>query len=84
MKERCAIDGVGEGEIAKAYGILAAGGLEAASYNSMIPVERPIDELDSDAEWLNVTSRVNGDKYFSNHQTLQEFEFQEDMHVRLS
>jgi hypothetical protein len=46
MKERCAVDGVGEAEIEKVYGILAAGGEPVPSYSSMIPSEAPTVELE--------------------------------------
>ena len=84
MKERCAADGVGEAAIEKLWGTLAANGLMTAPYSSMIPAEMPKVELEEDAEWLNETSLVNGDLYFATHQTLNEFEYQEDTHVRLS
>jgi len=84
MKERCAVDGVGETDIEKVYGILAANGQPVPSYSSMIPSEAPTEELADDAMWLNTTSLVNGDMYQEYHETLSNFEFQEDTHVRLS
>ncbi|KAH6718239.1 ferric reductase like transmembrane component-domain-containing protein [Leptodontidium sp. MPI-SDFR-AT-0119] len=82
LKDRCGIDGVGEKKIAKAYTTLSMS--DIAVYSEMLPAENPTTELDADAMWLNETSLVNYDLYFSNRQTLQEFEYQEDTHVQLS
>jgi len=75
---------VSEAVTEKAWQILAACGLTVPTYLSMVPVEGPTVKLDSDTECLNITSLVNSAHYQSDHQTLQEFEFHEDMHVRLS
>ncbi|PBP21147.1 ferric reductase like transmembrane component [Diplocarpon rosae] len=79
--DRCAIDGASEAAVKKAWTALS---MTEATYEDSLPAERPAVELDADAEWLNVTSLVNSELYFSNRQTLSEFEFQEEMHVRLS
>lgn len=84
FKERCAADGVKESEYESRWVVLAANGMEVPSFKSMVPAVAPTVEVDADALWLNSTSLVNGDAYFTNHQTMSEFEFQEDMHVRLS
>lgn len=82
LKDRCGIDGVGEKKIAKVYTTLSMS--DTAVYSEMLPAENPTTELDADAMWLNETSLVNYDLYFSNRQTLQEFEYQEDTHVQFS
>ncbi|KAH7309291.1 ferric reductase like transmembrane component-domain-containing protein [Rhexocercosporidium sp. MPI-PUGE-AT-0058] len=82
LKDRCGIDGVGENKIAKAYSTLSMS--DTAVYSEMLPAEAPTTMLEADAMWLNETSLVNYDMYFSNRQTLQEFEYQEDTHVQLS
>jgi hypothetical protein len=82
LKDRCAIDGVGEKKVAQAYTTLSMS--NTAVYSEMLPAEAPTTELEADAKWLNETSLVNYEIYFSNRQTLQEFEYQEDTHVRLS
>ncbi|PVH70598.1 hypothetical protein DL98DRAFT_661067 [Cadophora sp. DSE1049] len=82
LKDRCGIDGVGEKKIAKAYSTLSMS--DAAVYSEMLPATAPTTELEADAMWLNETSLVNYDLYFSNRQTLQEFEYQEDTHAQLS
>lgn len=84
MKKRCATDGADEAKIEKLWNTLADDGLTPPSYSSILPATAPTVELVADAVWLNKTSLVDGDLYYPNHQTLQEFEFQEDMHVRLS
>lgn len=82
LKDRCGIDGVGEKKIAKAYSTLSMS--DTAVYSDMLPATAPTTELEADAMWLNETSLVNYDLYFSNRQTLQEFEYQEDTHAQLS
>ena len=84
FKSRCAADGVKEDQIESHWQLFAANGAAVNSYKSLIPRDAPTAELESDAEWLNLTSLVNGENYLANHLTLLEFEFQEDMHVRLS
>lgn len=81
MKDRCGIDGVSESKIETAWSELS---MSDAAYSSQIPTERPATEVEADAMWLNTTSLVNNDLYYSFHQTLAEFEYQEDTHVRLS
>ncbi|KAI6711438.1 ferric reductase like transmembrane component [Diplocarpon mali] len=81
FRDRCAIDGAKEGAVRKAWTALS---MTEAAYEDSIPPERPAAELAADAVWLNVTSLVNSELYFSYRQTLSEFEFQEEMHVRLS
>ncbi|KAH7417787.1 ferric reductase like transmembrane component [Cadophora sp. MPI-SDFR-AT-0126] len=82
LKDRCRIDGVGEKKIAKAYSTLSMS--DTAVYSEMLPATAPTTELEADAMWLNETSLVNYELYFSNRQTLQEFEYQEDTHAQLS
>lgn len=84
FQQHCNADGASEADVENAWGLLAANGVDVPSYQSSIPATIPTEELASDAVWLNSTSLVNGETYFSYHQTLAEFEFQEDMHVRTS
>lgn len=84
FQRHCAADGIAESQLEKAWATMAANGAEVPSLQSMVPSVEPEVELDPDAVWLNTTSLVNSEAYESNHRTLGEFEFQEDMHVRLS
>ncbi|XMA10829.1 hypothetical protein WAI453_003620 [Rhynchosporium graminicola] len=82
LKDRCGADGVGEKQIEKAYAKLSMS--DTAVYSEMLPTEAPKMELEADAKWLNQTMLVNYAKWYSQRQTLQEFEYQEDLHVQLS
>jgi hypothetical protein len=84
LKANCAVDNVKESDIEDVWLVLAADGKMPPSYQGSIPSEAPTEELDSDAMWLNTTMLVNHKAYWNDHQTLIEFEYQEDTHVLLS
>jgi hypothetical protein len=84
MKQGCAADFVEESRIETAWNTLAADGETVPQYQTMLPATSPSVELDSDAMWLNSTSLVSSSLYFATHQTLMEFEYQEETHVKLS
>lgn len=84
FQQHCVADRTKESQFESRWKALAANGFAVASYQSILPLTVPTAQLEANATWLNTTSLVNEDVYFANHQTLQEFEFQEDMHVRLS
>jgi len=84
LKANCAKDKVKESDIEDVWQVLAADELTVPSYQSSIPSDAPTNELEPDAMWLNTTALVNNKTYWSNHQTLYEFEYQEDTHVLLS
>lgn len=83
LKSHCEADGVPQAKIAKLFKKFASAD-ETISYEDALPAEAPTVEVEAEGMWLNVTSRANEEFYYSNKKTLEEFEYQEDTHVRLS
>ncbi|KAL2066035.1 hypothetical protein VTL71DRAFT_2106 [Oculimacula yallundae] len=81
MKDRCGADGVGEKDIVKAYTKLSMS--DKAVYSEMVPAVAPTVQLEADAKWLNQTMLVNYENWFSWRQTLQEFEYDDEVHTQL-
>jgi hypothetical protein len=82
VQSNCAADGVAESKMESSWQTLAADGYPVPGLKTVLPPIAPTVQVDADAMWLNETGLVNGDLYFANRQTLQEFSYQETYHAR--
>lgn len=82
IQQHCAADGVSESEMESGWEALAADGDAVPEMKTVLPASVPTVEVDADAMWLNETQLANRDLYFATRQTLDEFAYQEKIHVR--
>lgn len=82
IQQNCAIDGVSKSDMESSWETLAADGDAVPEMKTVLPASTPTAEVDNDSMWLNETQLVNRDLYFATRQTLGEFAYQEEIHVR--
>ncbi|KAK8045555.1 hypothetical protein PG993_005579 [Apiospora rasikravindrae] len=82
IRSRCDADGYPFAKQAQCFSKHAVAGAAEPSFQNSLPLAAPTAELSADAMWLNATSLVNGDSYYSIHGTLGEFAREEYLHTR--
>jgi hypothetical protein len=84
IQQNCNADGYPADKQAECFSAQAVGGASTPTFHDSLPATPPTIELASNATWLNVTSLVNGDVYYSTHGTLGEFAREEYLHTKYS
>ncbi|KAF2759742.1 hypothetical protein EJ05DRAFT_498945 [Pseudovirgaria hyperparasitica] len=84
IQKNCNADGYPTSKQAECFSKQALGGATEPTFQDSLPSSAPTEELAADALWLNSTSLVNGDTYYSTHGTLGEFARSEYIHTRYS
>jgi hypothetical protein len=82
IHQNCATDNVPESKMESSWQTLAADGDPVPKLTTFLSTSPPTVEVEAEAVWLNDTRLVNKELYFANRQTLDEFAFQEEIHVR--
>ncbi|KAK8084468.1 hypothetical protein PG997_005739 [Apiospora hydei] len=82
IQSRCDADGYPFKKQVQCFSKHAVAGAPKPTFRDSMPPTAPTLELPADAMWLNVTSLVNGDSYYSIHGTLGEFAREEYLHSR--
>ncbi len=84
IQQNCNADGYPSDKQAECFSVQALSGASTPTFHDSLPATPPTVELASDATWLNATSLVNSDLYYSTHGTLGEFARQEYLHTKYS
>lgn len=84
IQQNCNADGYPAEKQAQCFSNQAVAGASEPTFQASLPATAPTVELAADAMWLNVTSLVNRDLYYSTHGTLGEFARSEYLHTRYS
>ncbi|KAK2609498.1 hypothetical protein N8I77_002995 [Diaporthe amygdali] len=84
IQQNCNADGYPAAKQAKCFSNQAVAGASEPTFQDSLPASAPTEELAADAMWLNVTSLVNRELYYSTHGTLGEFARSEYFHTRYS
>ena len=84
IQQNCNADGYPGDKQAECFSVHALAGASTPTFHDSLPATPPTIELASDATWLNFTSLVNPDLYYSTHGTLGEFARQEYLHTKYS
>lgn len=84
IQQNCDADGYPQQKQAQCFSVHAVAGAPEPTFQDSLPTTPPREELAGDAMWLNVTSLVNSDLYYSTHGTLGEFAKAEYLHTRYS
>lgn len=84
IQQNCNADGYPAAKQAKCFSNQAVAGASEPTFQDSLPASAPTEELAADAMWLNVTSLVNHELYYSTHGTLGEFARSEYFHTRYS
>ena len=84
IQQNCNADGFGAEKQAKCFTTQAVAGASTPTFEESLPSTAPTVELSADAEWLNETSLVNNELYYSTHGSLGEFARSEYIHTRYS
>lgn len=84
IQQNCKADNYPADKQIQCFSTQALAGASEPTLQDSLPAEAPTVELEADAMWLNVTSLVNRDLYYSTHGTLGEFARSEYLHTRYS
>lgn len=84
IQQNCNADGYPADKQAQCFTAQAVAGASTPTFHDSLPATPPTIELASDDTWLNVTSLVNSDVYYSTHGTLGEFAREEYLHTKYS
>ncbi|KAK4145927.1 fcd1ed96-f99e-4d28-9e70-49d2afc1fed5 [Dichotomopilus funicola] len=84
IQQNCDADGYPAEKQAACFSKQAVGGASTPTFKESLPARPPTEELASDAMWLNKTSLVNHELYYSTHGTYGEFARQERLHTKYS
>jgi len=84
IQQNCDADGYSAEKQAKCFGVQAVAGALEPTFQDSLPATAPTVELSEDDMWINVTSLVNSNIYYSTHGTLEEFARSEYIHTRYS
>jgi hypothetical protein len=84
IQQNCDADGYPADKQAECFSNQAVAGAPKPTFQESLPAVPPTVELPADAVWLNTTSLVNKDLYYSTHGTLAEFGRSEYLHTRYS
>lgn len=82
IQDRCNADAFPADKQAECFSTYAVGGAEEPTMEASLPPSPPTEEVAADAKWLNTTSLVNQDLYYSTHGTYFEFARSEYFHTR--
>lgn len=82
IQQNCKADGYPTAKQAQCFSKQAVAGASKPTFEESLPATAPTVELAEDAVWLNDTSLVNANVYFSTHGTLGEFARSEYFHTR--
>ncbi|KAH8658205.1 ferric reductase like transmembrane component [Xylariales sp. PMI_506] len=82
IQQNCNADGYSAENQAKCFSVHAVAGASEPTFQESLPATAPTVELDADAEWLNVTSLVNSEVYYSTHGSEGNFAASEYYHTR--
>ena len=84
IQQNCNADGYSDEKQARCFSTQAVAGASEPTFLDSLPATPPSVELSKDAMWINVTSLVNSDIYYSTYGTLAEFARSEYIHTRYS
>jgi hypothetical protein len=84
IQQNCNADMYPADKQATCFSNQALAGASSPTLQQSLPPTAPTVELASDAMWLNETSLVNAELYYSTHGTLGEFARSEYLHTRYS
>lgn len=84
IQQNCKADGYPADKQATCFSNQALAGASQPTLQDSLPATAPTVELAADAMWLNDTSLVNHELYYSTHGTLGEFARSEYFHTRYS
>ncbi|KAK3344491.1 ferric reductase like transmembrane component-domain-containing protein [Lasiosphaeria hispida] len=84
IQQNCDVDGYPAEKQDECFSAYAVAGASEPTLKDSLPVTAPMVELSADAVWLNETSLVNRDIYYSTHGTYEEFTRSEYSHTRYS
>ncbi|KAK8052697.1 hypothetical protein PG996_011998 [Apiospora saccharicola] len=84
IRSRCDADGYPYEKQVQCFSKHAVAGASEPTFEASLPHHAPMVELPVDAMWLNETSLVNGESYYSIHGTLGEFAREEYLHSKYS
>jgi len=84
IQENCNADGYSAEKQAKCFSVQAVVGASEPTFQDSLPATAPTVELSEDDMWINVTSLVNSNIYYSTHGILGEFARSEYIHTRYS
>ncbi|KAI1848734.1 hypothetical protein JX265_005640 [Neoarthrinium moseri] len=84
IQQNCNADGYPAEKQAECFSKQAVAGASTPTFEQSLPATPPTIELAEDAMWLNETSLVNSNVYYSTHGTYGEFARQEYLHTRYS
>jgi hypothetical protein len=84
IQQNCDADSYPAGKQATCFSNQALAGASTPTLRESLPATAPTVELAADAMWLNETSLVNAELYYSTHGTLGEFARSEYLHTRYS
>ncbi|KAG9241721.1 ferric reductase like transmembrane component-domain-containing protein [Calycina marina] len=82
LQQKCPADGYGTTQQAACFSTYALMGEATPTFLDSLPDVAPTVMVEEDAVWLNVTSLVNADAYYSTHGTYSEFIRSEYIHTR--
>ncbi|KAM7187165.1 Ferric reductase like transmembrane component domain containing protein [Naviculisporaceae sp. PSN 640] len=82
IQQNCNADGYPADKQAECFSSQATGGGTEPKFHESLPDHPPTQELAPEAMWLNETSLVNSDMYYSTHGTLAEFVRSEEYHSK--
>lgn len=84
IQQNCNADGYPAEKQAECFSVQALGGASTPTFQDSLPATPPTVELAANATWLNETSLVNSELYYSTHGTLGEFAREEYLHTKYS
>lgn len=84
IQQKCNAHGYPADKQVECFKKQAVNGASTPSLRDSLPIIAPVIELAANAMWLNVTSLVNKDIYFSNYGTAGEFARSEYLHTKYS
>ncbi|KAF6833117.1 ferric-chelate reductase [Colletotrichum musicola] len=84
IQQKCNAHGYPADKQTECFKRQAVNGASSPSLRDSLPIVAPVIELAANAMWLNVTSLVNKDTYFSNYGTAGEFARSEYLHTKYS
>ncbi|PQE27606.1 ferric reductase like transmembrane component protein [Rutstroemia sp. NJR-2017a BBW] len=84
IQSNCDAHGYPADKQATCFSTHAVAGASTPTFQESLPSAAPTVEVEADAVWLNVTSLVNSDTYYSTYGTEAEFARSEYIHTRYS
>lgn len=84
IKSNCDAEGVSASKQETCWQKNAAGGMTVPSLEEVQPSSAPTEEVPEDAEWLNVTSLANAEKWGIDRRMIDNFERTEEQHATFS